>query len=106
MQALDDHREVDRVLAKERVVIFKHSTRCPLSSFAYREVSQFATTRKDVSVYVVDVIACRTVSQYIAQRCDVRHASPQAILLKQGTVHWHDSHGAVQKEAMEKAVEG
>jgi bacillithiol system protein YtxJ len=47
---------------------------------------------EDVPVYVVDVVHSRPLSRYIAERFGVVHASPQAIILRDGVPAWHGSH--------------
>jgi bacillithiol system protein YtxJ len=42
---------------------------------------------------MVEVQRARSISAAIEDRTGVRHASPQAILVKGGKVVWHTSHG-------------
>jgi bacillithiol system protein YtxJ len=34
----------------------------------------------------------------------VRHASPQALLVREGAVHWHTSHLAITVDALQSAA--
>lgn len=54
--------------------------------------------------YWVRVIEERAVSLAFSQRVGVAHQSPQALLLKDGKVIWHDSHRGVAANALAAAV--
>lgn len=101
MQELRTQDAVDAALAGSGV-IFKHSTRCPVSSDAYDEVAAFGLAHPDVTVYLLDVIASRALSQYLAGATGIVHQSPQAIVVGHGTVRWHGSHYAISTLALER----
>jgi len=104
MRALRTRAEVDAALAASGV-IYKHSTRCPVSFDAYDEVARFALTHPDVPVHVVDVVLQRDLSQHIARVTGVIHQSPQVIVVQGGSVRWHASHYAITAAAMELHTE-
>ncbi|MEJ7709789.1 MAG: bacillithiol system redox-active protein YtxJ [Pyrinomonadaceae bacterium] len=81
------------------VVIFKHSTTCPISSAAYREMSQV----KD-SVSMIIVQQSRGVSREVEARTGVRHESPQAIILRNGKAVWSASHYDITADGVERAL--
>ena len=81
-------------------VLYKHSPLCGLSDMALRQVRSFMEENPDVPVYLVDVIRARTVSREVEHRLSIRHESPQAIVLRGGTVAWHGSHRAVTADAL------
>ncbi len=56
-------------------------------------------------MYLVSVQRARAVSNAIAERLGVRHASPQALLVRAGGVRWHTSHLAITVAALQAAVE-
>ena len=82
------------------VVVFKHSTSCPISSAAYREMERL---NGDVSLLVIQ--SARDVSRELEQVTGVRHESPQVIVLKDGKAVWTASHYDVKAEAVAEAVE-
>lgn len=53
---------------------------------------------------LVRVIEERPVSLALAERVGVQHQSPQALLIKNGKVIWHDSHGRITAAALKAAV--
>lgn len=82
--------ELDALVEKSNehsVIIFKHSTTCPISHGVYREVSN-----ADADINLIVVQNARSVSTAIAEKTGIRHESPQAIVLKNGEVIYHASH--------------
>jgi len=101
-----DLRELNGALGAPAAFIFKHSTRCPVSARAAGEVERFAARNPEVPVGRVLVIEDRTVSDEIASRLGVVHASPQTILVRGGSAVWSASHAGVDAGAMESAWAG
>lgn len=102
---LVDEEDLDNVLDAPLAIIYKHSPLCGLSSGAIREVKRFKRDHPDVSIYIVDVIGSRAIANEIESRTGVRHQSPQAILIAEGKVRWHDSHRGVNGEALAAQLE-
>ena len=74
-------------------VIFKHSTRCSISSMAkMRLESSWDIPSTEMEPYYLDLIAHRDVSNFIAEELQVHHESPQIILIKNGEVTYDASH--------------
>jgi bacillithiol system protein YtxJ len=85
------------------VVLFKHSTTCPISARAHRQMSQLSRAAVgDVALVVVQT--ARPVSEEIARRTGVEHHSPQAIILRGGKAVWDASHFDITADAVERAV--
>ena len=81
------------------VIIFKHSTTCPISAAAYKQMS-----RVGAQISLVVVQSARDVSNEVASRTGVRHESPQVMVLKNGEVVWSASHFDIQADVVEQAV--
>ncbi|HEX8891122.1 MAG TPA: bacillithiol system redox-active protein YtxJ [Pyrinomonadaceae bacterium] len=99
---INDANALEQVLARshnEPVILFKHSTTCPISASAYRQMSRVSG---DVSLVVVQ--RARDVSNEIEARTGIRHESPQAIILRNGEAVWTASHFDITSDAVEKAV--
>jgi bacillithiol system protein YtxJ len=85
-------------------LIFKHSTRCSISSMALNRIeSHGLQNSSNLECYFLDLIQFRELSNLIAQELNVIHQSPQAILLKNGKVVYNDSHGSIDNLEIEKA---
>lgn len=75
------------------VLIFKHSTRCSISSMAkYRLESDWNYSEEQVIPYYLDLIAYRNISNQIAEDFSVYHESPQVLLIKDGECTYETSH--------------
>lgn len=101
---LADAKNLDELIARsqtEPVVLFKHSTTCPISAHAHREMERF--TEADVNLVIVQ--RARDLSGEIERRTGVRHESPQAMVLRAGAVVWNASHYDVTAEAVKEALE-
>jgi bacillithiol system protein YtxJ len=81
------------------VILFKHSTTCPISSAAYKQMSEVA---EEVSLVVVQ--RARDVSKEIEARTGIQHESPQTIVLRNGEAVWSASHYDITAGAVEEAV--
>ena len=76
------------------IVIFKHSTRCSLSAMILRRLER-EYTPVPLEFYLLDLIANRMISNLVAEKCDVRHESPQLLLIKNGKCIYHESHSGI-----------
>jgi len=101
-----DH-DLEQLLDRSRtdpVLIFKHSTQCAISTQAYEEFSDFAEGVPQLIYGAVLVIENRKLSNVIAKRFDVRHESPQALLIKDRRVLCHASHLLISFASLSEAV--
>jgi len=96
MQQLE---ELFKLSQEKPVVIFKHSTTCPISAAAYQQMERMPS---EVSLIVVQ--RSRELSRTVEERTGIRHESPQAIILREGRAAWHASHWNITAEAVETAV--
>ena len=98
--------ELEAAFGAERFLLFKHSTTCPVSAAAFGEYERWCTEHPEVATGWIDVIAERPLAQAVAKRTQIRHESPQAILLSGGQATWNASHGAITKKSLEGAMNG
>ena len=104
LRAVDDVTVLDEALTNSRAVLYKHSTRCPVSSYAIDEVLDFADEHPDCIVYVLKVIEQRALSDAVAKKLGVRHESPQAFVILDGQLVWHGSHNDITASALTAQV--
>lgn len=69
------------------IVLFKHSTTCPISANIFEEVSNV-----DSTIFLVVVQESRELSKAIAEKTNIKHESPQAIVIRDGKPIYHASH--------------
>lgn len=78
-------------------LIFKHSTRCSISSMAKNRLER-VTPPENVDFYYLDLISYRELSTKIAEEFDVFHESPQVILIKNGECSYDESHSGINMD--------
>jgi bacillithiol system protein YtxJ len=103
---MDDLEALLAQAQQRPVLLLKHSTRCPVSAMAYRAFAAAAQAGELAGVQpaVVRVIEQRAISQEVAVRLGVAHASPQALLIAGGAVRWQASHYDITREALRAAA--
>ena len=93
---------LDHLLARSHdapVLLFNHDAGCGGSWRAYGELEALP-----VAIALVDVRVAHDVKRAIEGRLGVRHASPQAIVVRHGRAAWSASHGAIHATAIERAL--
>lgn len=88
------------------IVVFKHSTRCPISTKAFNEFMNYCEEYgSDIECCLVKVIENRVVSDCIERDTGIRHESPQIHLLVKGISVWNTSHRMITKQSILESVE-
>lgn len=92
---------------QKALLLFKHSTRCPISARAYEEVTAYLQNHpnEQVDYALIDVVADRPVSNDAAEVLSVEHESPQVIVIRQGAPVWHTSHSHITTEALRSKLD-
>jgi len=83
--------EIVEISQNQPVVIFKHSTRCSISSTA---LSRFERAWGDTenAAFYLDLIAYRPISLEIAEKFGIQHQSPQALVINKGVCTYSATH--------------
>lgn len=86
--------ELDELSATKLVLIYKHSTRCNISDAALGRIERTwkEENGKSIEPYYLDLIQYRNVSNTIAQHYNIRHESPQVLLIKEGRCVYSQTH--------------
>jgi len=88
------------------VVILKHSNACPVSASAFKRVSDAVQKGALLNpVYFVVIQEHRDISNQIEVDTDVKHESPQIIIIRSGHSVYHASHNAIDPEKIAAALE-
>ncbi|PSQ97267.1 MAG: bacillithiol system redox-active protein YtxJ [Bacteroidetes bacterium SW_9_63_38] len=85
------------------VLVYKHSSTCPVSSKAQTEVEKLLSDGS-LPVYRVVVQDHRAVSDLIEEELGIRHETPQAILLHNQDPVFDTSHFDVTAETLRDAL--
>jgi bacillithiol system protein YtxJ len=104
---LTDEEQLKNIISKSQLkpqVIFKHSTRCSISSVALQRL-QKSQQPADIDFHFLDLIAHRGLSNKIAEVFKVHHESPQVLLIRNGECIFEESHlGISMEEIMDHAL--
>jgi bacillithiol system protein YtxJ len=77
-------------------IIFKDSVTCGISAYAKsRLVDGYDVIEGNAEFNYLDLLAYRSVSNFIAEHLGVFHQSPQIIVLKNGAVTYSVTHHAI-----------
>lgn len=81
--------------AQRTQMIFKHSSTCGISSMVLKMFNSSFDPSLDCDLYFLTIQAHREISNAIADKFGVWHESPQLLIIKNGEVSFHTSHGAI-----------
>lgn len=105
---LTDQDQLDTILngrSEKPIIIFKHSTRCSISSMALsRFEAEWNSDVVDCDLYFLDLITFRNLSNQIAERTGVIHQSPQAIVLVGNEVVYQNSHSGISAKEIQNSL--
>lgn len=79
--------------SKPLFAVFKHSTRCSISSMAKSRLER--DWDLDMPIYYLDLIQYRSLSNFIAHRSGIEHESPQLIVFQNGKAVYDASHSSI-----------
>lgn len=96
MIPLTDLNEIENIKESsktESILIFKHSTRCGISSMVLRQFQGILNNEdKKLKVYLLDLLNYRDISNELATEFQVMHQSPQLLIIKNGVAVHYASH--------------
>ena len=103
---LTEHEQIEKLESESKekcVAIFKHSTRCGISRMVLNNFERnYDLKDADHKIYFLDLLANRDLSNRVAEKFNVRHESPQLIIVKNGEVVHHASHQSIEVESLKK----
>lgn len=95
---------VIKELSKTRAqVIFKHSTRCSLSTLAKTRLERNEQPEA-TDFYFLDLIRFRSLSDKIARDFAVVHESPQVLLIRNMECIYEESHSGIEMSELAEQV--
>ncbi|HRI04645.1 MAG TPA: bacillithiol system redox-active protein YtxJ [Pyrinomonadaceae bacterium] len=98
--SLDTIEKLDALIADSHdrpVFLFKHSDTCGISAHILEQLNDIDG---DVNILVVQYD--REVSNAVVERLGIRHASPQAFVLKDGKPIYHATHYGIDPDEIAK----
>ena len=79
---------------EEKILIFKHSTRCSISSMALHRIEENAKQSIN-KCYFLDLLKYRSISNKIEEELGIKHESPQILIIEKGVCTYHTSHNNI-----------
>ena len=96
-------RQLNNNSAHKPQIIYKHSTRCSISTIVKNRIDR--NTQPDgVDFYFLDIISHRQISNRIADEYDVRHESPQLLVIRDGKCIYDESHTSIHMDEIESVL--
>lgn len=109
MRELTTMEDLENIINESKskpVFVFKHSHICPISVGAFDHYRSFVEDC-DLNSFDFTLIMIRShrdISNALADRVNVKHESPQGILLMKGKAVWDDSHMELTENKFKQVV--
>ena len=98
LTAVNQLNEIEKRSKTKTQVIYKHSTTCGISRMVLNMFnSSYDIPENSLDLYYIDLHSYREVSNETGYKFQVMHQSPQLIVIKNGNVVAHASHGAISE---------
>ncbi len=106
LQKLNTFEQFEEVLNNEnKFFLMKHSLTCPISQAAYQEYQKYADQHNEIPAYYLAVQDSRPLSNDIAEKFEIKHESPQAILFFNKAAVWNASHWKITQSSLKEAAD-
>jgi len=103
----DTLEEIKEISHNHPVIIFKHSSRCSISSMALNRLERDWQDQDmpGVSAFFLDLIKFRNVSSAVAETFNVQHQSPQVLIINEGQCIFDNSHMGISYQDIKSEVQ-
>ncbi|GGX28976.1 bacillithiol system redox-active protein YtxJ [Aquimarina muelleri] len=105
LTSVDQLDEIIEASKTKTQAIFKHSTRCGISSMVFRNFERsFDIEEGKLDLYYLDLLSYRDLSAEVAARFQVFHESPQFIIIRNGVTVHHSSHSTITPQVLHQFI--
>lgn len=104
--SLEEDAQLQKIIEeskKKPQVIFKHSTRCSTSKMVKNRLEKNESP-EGINFYYLDLIKHRNISNKIATDFNIRHESPQILVIQNGKCIYNEDHSAIMYNEIEEAL--
>ena len=99
LTSVDQLEEIESKSFEKPQIIFKHSTRCSISSISMNKfVKNYSIAQEDADLYYLDLLSYRELSNEVGYKFQIMHQSPQVLVIKKGEAVYDASHYAIQTD--------
>ncbi|ARF12947.1 bacillithiol system redox-active protein YtxJ [Sporosarcina ureae] len=102
IKTIEEWRTVRESSKEQSVLLFKMSLTCFSSLSAKKELHNLVT---DLPLYVIVVQTDQAVSKAIESDLNVRHESPQLLIVKDQKATWQATHYHIKESLVRDAIE-
>jgi len=96
LTSVEQLAEIIQQSSEKPVLLFKHSTRCVVSSMALKNFEdEWSAEIELCDLYFLDLLSHRAISTETSVLTGVVHQSPQVIVVKEKAVIYNASHSAI-----------
>ncbi len=105
LSTLEDLEGIIEKSSQKPVLIYKHSTRCSISSIIRSRLERsWEADPLDIEGYFLDLISYRKVSRAVEDQFQVQHQSPQILIIDLGKCIFHCSHVSIRHQAIKEVL--
>lgn len=98
LELLSDWEKIWNDDSTERFLVFKHSTRCHISSTALKNFNMEMKSTDGITFYYLDLLNFREISNQIAKDTGIEHQSPQVLFIQGGKILYTATHHSIDAE--------
>ena len=95
LTTVEEVQAIKKMSTDTYVGVFKHSTRCSISSTVLQRFERVFPKDLPIKMYYIDLLNYREVSAAVGNVFQVIHQSPQFLIIKDGKAVAHDSHQSI-----------
>jgi bacillithiol system protein YtxJ len=100
LDSLSQLEQIDKESENQNILLFKHSTRCGISNTALNRIERNWKEEHSeiIKPYDLDLLNHRDISNQVAAKYQVKHESPQAIVISKGRSIFSQTHSEIRLE--------
>ncbi len=104
INSVEQLNSILRNVGDKPILLFKHSTRCSISSMALTGFERNWSGRVHCELYFIDLLKHRDVSQETAILTGITHQSPQCIVIKGSEIVYEATHSGIDARRIESIL--
>lgn len=103
---MDQIHKIHNDSINSHILIFKYSSRCGISDMVLSRLERSWQSEEMMHVrpYFLDLISYRAISNQIAEQYEVRHESPQLLVIKDQRLSYHTSHMGIRYAHLKEKI--
>ncbi len=102
--SVEQINEILRNVGETPILLFKHSTRCSISSMALNAFERNWSNEVNCKLFFIDLLKHRDVSNEIATLTGIMHQSPQCIVVNGSEIVYDATHTAIDARRIESIL--